>query len=84
MVLLMQRDLIREGLLVALAQHYREDPSQFLTLSKGTVDSAVAREILAELRNEGHVEEEMRGVIRLTQRGYMAFKNDPLPYSYKN
>jgi len=55
-----------------------------LSLSKETVDSALAREIVAELRNEGYVEEEIRGVIRLTPRGYRAYKNDPLPYSYRN
>jgi hypothetical protein len=80
----MQRELIRDGLLAALAQRYQEDPSQFLTLSKQTVDSALAREVVAELRNEGYVEEEVRGVIRLTPRGYRAYKNDPLPYSYRN
>lgn len=80
----MQRELIRDGLLAALAQRYQEDPSQFLTLSKQTVDSALAREVVAELRNEGYVEEEIRGVIRLTPRGYRAYKNDPLPYSYRN
>ena len=80
----MQRELIRDGLLTALAQRYQEDPSQFLTLSKQTVDSALAREVVAELRNEGYVEEEIRGVIRLTPRGYRAYKNDPLPHSYRN
>ncbi|HLB86095.1 MAG: hypothetical protein AUH86_19075 [Acidobacteria bacterium 13_1_40CM_4_58_4] len=80
----MQRELIRDALLVSLAQHYQEDPSRFLTLSKQTVDSALAREVIAELRNEGHVEEEVRGTIRLTLRGYRAFKNDPLAYSYRS
>jgi hypothetical protein len=39
-----------------------------LSLSKETVNSAVAREIVAELRNEGHVDENVRGTIRLTPR----------------
>ena len=56
----------------------------FLSLSRQTVDSALAREIVAELRNEGHVEEEVRGTIRLTPRGYRAFQNDPPPYSYRS
>ncbi len=59
-----------------------EDPRHFLSLSRQTVDSALAREIVAELRNEGHVEEEVRGTIRLTPRDYRAFQNDPPPYSY--
>lgn len=55
----------------------------FLSLSKEAMDSTSAREIVAELRNEGHIEEEVRGTIRLTQRGYRAFQNDPPPYSYR-
>jgi hypothetical protein len=50
---------------------YQEDPSQFLTLSKEIADLALAREVVTELRNEGHVEEEVRGTIRFTLRGYM-------------
>jgi len=80
----MQRDLVRDGLRFKLAQRYRENPTNFLSLSQQAVDSPVAREIVAELRNEGHVEEEIRGRIRLTARGYRAFQNDPPPYSYTN
>ena len=80
----MKRDLVRDGLRFKLAQRYQKDPRHFLSLSKETVDSAVAREIVAELRNEGHVEEDVRGTIRLTPRGYRAFQNDPPPYSYGN
>ena len=39
---------------------------------------------MAELRNEGYVEEQVRGVIRLTLRGYELHKNKPLPYTYRN
>ncbi len=80
----MHRELIRDGLLVTLARRYQEDPGQFVTLSRQTVDSSLAREIVAELRNEGHVEEQVRGVIRFTPRGYRAYRNEPLPYAYKN
>jgi hypothetical protein len=80
----MQRDLVRDGLRFKLAQQYQEDPRHFLSLSKQAVDSALAREIVAQLRNEGHVEEDVRGTIRLTPRGYRAFQNDPPPYSYEN
>jgi len=80
----MKRDLVRDGLRFKLAQQYRKDPTNFLSLSKQSVDSAKAREIVAELRNEGHVEEEVRGTIRLTPRGYRAFQNDPPPYSYRS
>jgi len=80
----MKRDLVRDGLRFKLAQRYRENPNHFLSLAKPAIDSALAREIIAELRNEGHVEEEVRGSIRLTPRGYRAFQNDPPPYSYGN
>lgn len=80
----MKRDLVRDGLRFKLAQQYRKDPTHFLSLSKQSVDSAQAREIVAELRNVGHVEEEGRGTIRLTPRGYRAFQNDPPPYSYRS
>lgn len=75
-------DLLRDGLLVTLVERYEVDPSQFVTLSQQTVDSSLAREAVAILRNEGHIEEKVRGVVRLTERGYKAYKNQPLPYSY--
>lgn len=80
----MQRELIREGLLFTLAASYEEDPHEFVTLSRQTVDSSLAREVVAELRNDGYVEEQVRGVIRLTPRGYELHKNKPLPYTYRN
>ena len=79
----MQRELVRDGLLFALARRYREDPSRFLSLSTQTINSAFTREIVAGLRNEGHIEEAVRGTIRLTPRGYRAFQSDPLPYSFR-
>jgi hypothetical protein len=39
----------------------------------------LGREIVEELRNEGHVEEELRGTIRLIPRGYRVFQNNPPP-----
>ena len=78
----MQRELVRDGLLFALAECYREDPSHFLNLSKGALDSALTRGIVVELCNEGHIEEEVRGTIRSTPRGCRAFRNDPLPYTF--
>jgi len=80
----MQRDLVRDGIRFKLAERYRENPAGFLSLSKEAIDSALGREIVAELRNEGHVEKEVRGMIRPTPRGYRAFQNDPPPYSYRN
>jgi len=80
----MQRELIQEGLLFTLAASYEEDPCQFVSLSKQTMDSSLAREVVAELRNDGYVEEQVRGVIRLTRSGYDLHKNKPLPYTYRS
>jgi len=77
----MQREeLLRDGLLVALAQRYRDNPSRFLALSKPSLDSALMRAVVTDLRNKGQLEEQVCGVIRLTECGYKAFRNDPLPY----
>jgi len=70
----MQQELIQNELLDTLAGCYEEDPDQFITLSKQTVDSSSSRVMVAELRNEGIVEEQIRGVIRLTPRGYTVFR----------
>ncbi len=72
----MQQELIQNELVVTLVGCYEENPEQFLTLSKQTVDSSSTRVMVAELRNEGIVEEQVRGVIRLTARGYTAYKSN--------
>ena len=73
---------MRDGLLLTLVVRYEEDPQQFVTLSKQTLNSSSARVAVAELRNEGLVEEQVRGVVRLTARGYRTYKNASLPYAY--
>jgi hypothetical protein len=73
---------IRDGLLVTLVLRYEQDCSQFITLSKHTIDSSSARLAISDLRNEGLVEEQIRGVIRLTALGYKRYKNAPLPYAF--
>jgi len=78
----MQFQNMRDGLLLTLVLRYEEDPHQFVTLSKPTLDSSSARVAVAELRNEGFVEEQVRGVIRLSARGYKKYKNVPLSYAY--
>ena len=82
----MLENAIRESLLCGLAEQYEEDPAQFVELPKQTLASAMAREIVANLRNEGYVEEEVRGVIRFTERGYKIYKKTvKLPaFAYKN
>jgi hypothetical protein len=65
-----------DELIHRLAERYEEDPSEFVHLPQRTVASSEARQTVSELRNEGYVEEEIRGVIRLTPRGYKAYKRN--------
>jgi hypothetical protein len=71
-------EMIRDTILSALAERYESDQTQFVTLPRQTMDSPLAREIVAELRNEKHVEEQMRGVVRLTWRGYELYRSQAL------
>jgi hypothetical protein len=73
---------VQEGLLLSLVLRYEQDRNQFLILSKPTLDSSSARLAIAGLRNEGLVEEQIRGVIRLTPLGYKKYKNAPPAYAY--
>ena len=68
----MFRARIQIELLAMLTQNYEESPCDFVTLPKQTVDSSDNRVALAELRNEGYIEEQQRGIVRLTVRGYLA------------
>jgi hypothetical protein len=69
----------RDGLLITLVARYEADHSSFMTLPKQALDSSLARGVVAELRNDGYVEEQLRGVIRLTARGYREYRSE-LPY----
>ena len=75
----MQPQSIQTELFVTLAQHYEHDPGEFVRLPQQTVDSSFARVAVAELRNEGYVEEQVRGVVRLTLRGYNMYRSKPSP-----
>lgn len=74
MTALLLEKAFSDDLIHRLAESYEEDPSEFVRLPQPTVASAVARQTVSELRNEGYVEEEIRGVIRLTPRGYKEYK----------
>jgi len=78
----MHRESIRDALLLTLSKSYEIDPSLSVALSNQTGDSAFARLVVAELRNQGYLEEQVRGIVRLTHRGYQIYRNDPLPYAY--
>jgi restriction endonuclease Mrr len=77
----MSEQEIRNELLLLLVSRYEQQREQYLTLSKQTVDCSFARWAIAELRNEGLVEEQVRGVIRLTALGYMKYRSAPLSYA---
>lgn len=62
-------------LLTTLATKYEKEPFGYITLPKQTVDSAEVRLMIADMRNQGFVDEQMRGVIRLTVRGYEQFRH---------
>lgn len=66
----MESAFIPEELLSTLTECYESDPRNFVTLPKQSVDLSSVRIAIAELRNEGSVEEQKRGVIRFTTRGY--------------
>lgn len=76
----MSEQEIRNELLLMLVFRYEQQRDQYLTLSKQTVDCSSARLAIAELRNEGLVEEQVRGVVRLTALGYMKYRSAPLSY----
>lgn len=66
---------IENELLLTLAANYERDPFGYITLPKKTVDCSEARVIVADMRNLGYVDEQMRGVVRLTARGYKLCRN---------
>jgi hypothetical protein len=69
-----QQLIVRHDLLTELARHYERDSMAFVALPAHLVDSALVRQVLAELRSEGSIEEKMRGTIRLTAQGHKAFR----------
>jgi hypothetical protein len=82
--LVMLEDAVRDGLLLTLAEHYENNPREFCRIPRNDLASALFREAVAGLRNEGYVEEEIRGVIRFTERGYKAYRAGvPITYFCK-
>jgi hypothetical protein len=73
-------EIIRMRLVVALLEHSKREPNEFVFLEKHVVDCSMVRQIVADLRIQGHVEEQTRGVIRLTQLGFEVY-NDSRPRS---
>jgi hypothetical protein len=73
-ILVMSGDLIRQAIIANLIKVYEANPETFTTLPKETLDSSWARIVISDLRNAGVLEEQVRGVVRLTSRGYHAHK----------
>jgi len=71
----MENISIRDGLLATLTERFEADPAHFVSLPKQIVDSSSARAVIADLRNDGYVEEQERGVIRFTIRGYQVYRD---------
>lgn len=72
----MYQETVQNELLVTLTHSYEEDPDQFVTVPKPVLDSSLARLAMAELRNDGYLEEQIRGVVRLTALGYEKFRRN--------
>ncbi len=75
----MNNTSIQDGLLAALTERFEADPAHFVSLPKQIVDSSSARALIADLRNNGYVEEQERGVIRFTIRGYKVHRDRSQP-----
>jgi hypothetical protein len=71
-------DAIRTQLLISLVERSREDPNEFVALCKHDLDSSLVRQIVADLRIEGYLEVQTRGVIRLTQLGFSEYSDKQL------
>jgi len=72
----MYQETVQNDLLVTLAHSYEQDPDRFVTVPKPVLDSSLARLAMAELRNNGYLEEQMRGVVRLTALGYQRLRRN--------
>ena len=66
----------RSELLSALMSSYEQDAHQFVNLPPTFMETCLLRVALAELRNEGYVEEQARGSVRLKPRGYLMCQRD--------
>ena len=73
---------ISDSVLVTLVLNYEQHRDEFVALPKQTIDSSSARLAIAELRNQGLLQEQVRGVIRLTAQGYRKYKCAAIGYAH--
>ena len=69
-------DVVRHQILSTLVEGCKNHPGEYLTLDKNEVDSSLVRQVVADLRIEGYIEEETRGVIRLTELGFSVYSHE--------
>ncbi len=64
---------VRIELLLTLSKQFEQDARQFVAIPQAMMQICATRAALAELRNDGYIEEQVRGVVRLRPQGYMMF-----------
>jgi hypothetical protein len=78
----MSAQLIRWELLMFLIKHYEEDYRRFVAIPASLMEICPIRFAVAELRNDRYVEERVRGVIRLSPRGYLMCQKEILGFDH--
>ncbi len=64
---------VRVEILSELSKQFERDSHQFVAIPLPMMQMCATRAALAELRNDGYIEEQVRGVVRLRPHGYMMF-----------
>lgn len=64
---------VRAEILCTLSKQFEQDARQFVSIPQPMMQMCATRAALAELRNDGYIEEQVRGVVRLRPQGYMMF-----------
>jgi hypothetical protein len=65
-------------LLKLLAKRYENDCSCFVLIPQGLTEASLVRSAIAELKRDKHIEERVRGVIRLNPHGYLIYQKELL------
>jgi hypothetical protein len=73
---------IRWELLMFLSKNYEEDYRRFVVIPVSLMEICSIRFAVAELRNDRYVEERVRGVIRLSPRGYLMCQKEMLGFDH--
>jgi len=74
----MQNSSARLELLIELSRIYERDLTAFVIVPPLMMQMSRTRTALAELRNDGYVEEQARGVVRLRPQGYVMVQKQRL------